>query len=269
MLGLFKSRPLLDEETAHWMFDVYGWALHNFDAGVFYDETILVTPSNTHFPGRENSAQGMAELIFEKVKEYAGLGHWPCRLVNEEALTTIEPPRVVIEGALRGSKGIVPTSVDESNKLLITYHPFQLNDPEVLIASYAHMLAHYLGTMAQEPPPGDETLWPAVTEVLAVFLGFGVIMANSANTARIRSCGSCCGPAVERTNYLSQDDTTYALAIFCALKKIPAKAVTPYLKKTLHPYFKKAMKEIENQKTRLELITPQAALPAIRPKANA
>ena len=76
--GLIKNKPILDEDSAEWLFELYAWALKNFDARVFYHETILVVPSNEFFPGRENSIDGMARLIFEKVREYAGLKHWCC-----------------------------------------------------------------------------------------------------------------------------------------------------------------------------------------------
>ena len=64
-----KPKAVLDEETTLWLFDTFAWALRNLDARVFYEETILVTPSNQHFPGTENSAHGMANLIFSQVKE--------------------------------------------------------------------------------------------------------------------------------------------------------------------------------------------------------
>lgn len=247
LFGLLGRKPVLDEVTVQWMQDTFAWALRNFDAQVFFGETILVTPSNEHFPGRENTPQGMANLIFGRVKDYAGLAHWPCVVVDAATTGAISPPRIA--NSQRGIKALAVAA--EGQPLVIPYHPDQLRDPEVLISSYAHALAFYLGSQAQEPPPGGEENWPHITELLAVFLGFGVMMANSANTTKIRSCGSCCGPAVERTNFLSQYDMTYALAIFCALKNIPTGAVLPHLKSTLRPFYKQAIKEVTNNKTTL------------------
>lgn len=244
--GLMGSKPVLDEVTVQWMWDTFAWARRNFDARVFDEETILVTPSNEHFPGRENTAQGMANLIFDQVKGYAGLGHWPCRVVDAATVTSITPPRIA--NATRGTNALAVAN--ENPALVIPYNPDHLRDPEVLIADYAYTLAVYLGAQAQELPPGGADNWPHVTELLAVFLGFGVMMANSANTTKIRSCGSCCGPAVERQNYLSQYDITYALAIFCALKNIPAGAVLPHLKSSLRPFYKQAMKDVTKNRTK-------------------
>ena len=250
----FKPSQLLDEASISWMFDTFSWALRNFDAGVFFNETILVTPSNEHFPGTESSVEGMANLIFGKVKTYAGMQHWPYRLVDGNTLEEIPLVQVRIEGPIRGERGEIQTSVDDSNKLVIPYHQGQMNDPEIVIANFAHNLAHYLGTTAGEAPPGGEENWPHVTELLAVFMGFGLMMANSANTTKIRSCSSCSGPAIERENFLSEYDITYALAIFCCSKGISVSTAAKNLKSSLRPFFKKAMKDVNGRKTQLSYL---------------
>jgi len=140
------------------------------------------------------------------------------------------------------------------HQLTIAYNPDQLRDSEVLIADFAHVLGHYLGGMSQEPPPGGVENWPHITEVVAVFMGFGLMMANSAHTVKIRSCGSCSGPAVERSNALSQYDITYALAIFSCLKAIPTREVLAHLKKSLRPFYKKAAKEVMSKTKELNRI---------------
>jgi len=259
--NLLKPRALLDEATTLWLFDTFNWALRNLDASVFYDETILVTPSNQHFPGTENSAHGMANLIFRQVKEYAGLKHWPTKLISMAESRPVETPKIEIKGALRGSKGIMPAD-GGGPQLPIVYNPNQLRDSEVIIADFAHVLAHYLASTSQEPPPGGRENWPHITEVVAVFMGFGLMMANSAYTVKIRSCGSCSGPAVERSNALSQYDITYALAIFCCLKGIPTKDVLVHLKKSLRPFYRKAAKEVRNKSNELDRIRA-ASLPSI------
>lgn len=254
---LFNKQPLLDEESIQWLYDTYAWALHNFDAAVFRDESILVLPNDRFFPGRVESVEGMALLMCDKVKEYAGIGHWPTRLLDARQCQLEKPPKLLLEGPLRGSKGIELAQVDEAHCLPILYDPALINNPEAMIASFAHAFSHYLGTMAQEPPPGGEENWPHITEVLASFLGFGLIMANSALNVRIPRCGSC-GPApVDRQSFLSQHDMTYALAIFCALKDIPNSEVLPHLKSSLRGFYKRAMREIKQsdrlQKLKVEL----------------
>lgn len=253
MFGFVRNTQLLDETSIEWMFDSFAWALKNFDANVFFAETKLINPTNDHFPGNAKDEFAMVSLIFDRAKDYAGLKHWPFRLQDENTLGGIEVPQISIEGALRGSKGIVP--VEHGNQFVVPYNLGLLRDPEVLIATFAHSLAHYLGLKSSEEPPGGVENWPHVTELLAVFLGFGLIMANTANTIKIRSCASCSGPSVERPNYLSEYDITYALAIFCHLKNIPDDESIRHLKKTLRPFFKKALKDVKTRNTELERLS--------------
>jgi hypothetical protein len=243
MFSLFANKPLLEEPATQWLLHGFAWALKNFDAELFYRDTVLVLPSNQYFPGRADSIQGMAELIFERVKRYAGVTHWPTRLVEQSSCPLIEPQRVEIKGALRGPEGKVDESVADAHRLLIPFNAQQLNNPEGMIASFAHVLAHYLAQMAQEPPPGGVEYWPHITELLAIYLGFGLMFANSAFTFR-GGCGSCYNPHAKRDAYLSEYEATYALAIFALLKEIPNSALTPHLKKHLRGFYKRSVKQI-------------------------
>lgn len=250
-IDLFKSRPLLDDESVEWLFDLYEWALINFDADIFFRQTVLVAPSNQFFPGTADTSNDMAQLIFDKVRDYAALKHWPCRITTEQSCAT-QPARIAISGALRDMNGVEADNVIEEEHLMVVYDPLQVKNPEAIIASFAHTLAHYLGSMAQEMPPGGEENWPHVTEVLAVFLGFGLMFANSAFVYRNVTCGSCQPTTVNRQAWLSQYDITYALAIFAVLKNIPSGQVTKNLKKSLRPFFKKAYKDVKKHETELD-----------------
>lgn len=241
MFGLLDRGPLLDESYAEWMLDVFAWALRNFDAAMFHDETVLVTPSNEHFPGRANSPDEMASLIFDRVVSYAGMAHWPLKLLPPDSCVLEPTAEVRVVAGARGSRAVAAAASPAS--LTISYDASHLNNPEAMIAVFAHTLAHYLGTSAKEPPPGGVENWPQVTEILAVFLGFGLMFAN---TALVLPQGGCCGgPVVRRQAFVSQHDITYALAIFAALKRLPAKHVQSHLKKSLRGHFKRALREIE------------------------
>jgi hypothetical protein len=220
--------------------------LKHFDAELFFRDTILVLPDNRCFPGRAETVEGMASLIFEQVKHYAGLSHWPTRLAEQHSCASVESPQIEIKGALRGPAGRADPSVPDSHRLLISYNPKQLNNPEGMIASFAHALAHYLAQMAQEPPPGGVEYWPQATELLAIYLGFGLMFANSAFTFR-GGCGSCYNPHATRDAYLSEQESTYALAIFAVLKDIPNPAVIGHLKKHLRGFYKQAVQEISGR----------------------
>jgi hypothetical protein len=241
LFGLWDRRPLLDERYAAWMFDVYAWALRNFDPVMFRDETFLVTPSNRHFPGRAHNPEEMAGLIFDRVVAYAGMAHWPLKLLPPGSCVLQPAADVRLVADARGSRATLAETSPAS--LTLSYEPDYLNNPEAMIAVFAHTLAHYLGTAAREPPPGGAENWPQVTEILAVFLGFGLMFAN---TALVLPRGGCCGgPVVRRQAFVSQHDITYALAIFAALKDLPQKEVLRHLKKSLRGHFRQALREVK------------------------
>jgi hypothetical protein len=243
LFGLFKHAPLLDESSVQWLFDAFGWSLDNFDADLFYHEAVLVLPTNAFFPGRVDSIEGMANLIFDRVKAYAGISHWPTLIMDQGSCPIIDKAKVEIKGALRGPSGIVNESVDAAQRLPIPYNPQQIGNPQGIIASFAHIIAHHLGQMAKTPPPNGVEYWPKVTELLAIYLGFGIMFANSAFTFR-GGCGSCYNPNAVRDAYLTELESTYALAIFSVLKEIPTSAVTKHLKSHLRGSYIQMVKEI-------------------------
>ncbi len=242
-LGFLQRHPLLEDTYANWMFDVYAWALRNFDPIMFREETLLVTPSNQHFPGKASSPAEMAHLIFNRVLTYAGMEHWPVKLLPMDSCVLEPASQVRMPNGVRGSRASA-TEPSPAN-LTISYDPDYLHNPEAIIALFAHTLAHHLGQTATEPPPGGTESWPQTTEILSVFLGFGLMFAN---TALVFPRGGCCGgPVVRRKAYVTQHDITYALAIFSTLKDLPQKEVLQHLKKSLRGHFRQASREIQHK----------------------
>jgi len=245
LFSLFASKPPLDEESATWIFQVFAWALRHFDPAYFRDRTILVNPTNEHFPGRADSVQGMADLIFRATAGYAGMSNWPLRLMAPDTRMPTTAPKIQLPHPLRATTDSVSPLVPAGEAIPIGYGPAMIGNPEALIAGFAQNLAHYLSSASGELPPGGLQNWPQATEVLAVFMGFGLMFANTAFNFQTRSCGSCGGPSVQRQAFLSQYDITYALALFCVLKEIPNRETLRHLKKSLRGHFKQCVKDIE------------------------
>lgn len=312
-----RNKQILDEDVINWIFDSYDWAFKQFDPSVFFEETELVLPTNQYFPGEQNSINGMANLIFEQVKQHAGMTHWPTKLLNvsESEHQPVNSATLSVKGQLRGkqaqasfelgspvealSEDTKPAvakatstkntstkaistknnAFDESeystdlnlvmsaghasepntadNSINFSFHPQQLNSPEGLIAHFAQGLAQHLVSAAENPPPGGKEYLPVATELMGIFMGFGVIFANSAVVPRQGGCGGCGGgQSPVRQVVLNQDEATYALALFCCLKGIEKKQVVKHLKKHLRGLFKLALKDCERrlkQESRLSL----------------
>ncbi len=237
---LIKPKPLLEDETIEWLFDGFAWALKNFGSDVFYNETQLIEPSNKCFPGKGDSIDDMAALILKQVKQHAGLEYWPTRVVDHHVFADTDQPSVNIQQALQQTGDGVPTH------LTVLYEPQQVANPNAMIANYTHALAHHLAFLAHDKAPCDKEQWPHMMELLGVYMGFGIMFINTAVPERI-TCGSCHNPATDRKGALTEMQVIYAMAIFCALKDIPAKEVSPHIKSYLRPLLKKAIKDVQGR----------------------
>jgi hypothetical protein len=187
----------------------------------------------------------MVLRLFERVRQYGGMQAWPCELIasgpDDEPKNT---PTFVVNQAPRGDSSSITINA-EMGYLPVSYDPAHLKTPEVLITLFSAELGNYLGMAAKEPPPGGEDFRKHAADLLAVFMGFGLFWANNAVNISRGGCSGC-GVSVQCFGAMSEDEFTYALAIFSVLKNIPVSDVEVNLKKTRHSFFRKAIKEIES-----------------------
>jgi hypothetical protein len=96
----------------------------------------------------------------------------------------------------------------------ITYNPASLADPASLVATFAHELSHCLIPTARTAPPGGRELEEHATDLAAMFMGFGVLMANSAKSFdQFQNCGEM-GWQMQAQGYLSENALTTGRALF-------------------------------------------------------
>lgn len=252
MLNFLRTKPLIDDASCDWMFDTFAWALLHFDPQEFFQRTQLIQPTNEYFPGNVDSRHEMAEIIFNNVVKYTGLAHWPLQLQAPQCFSA-QPPALLDLSAIERNSSTVNMlpAVIAVQPLAMTYNPQQASKPGDLASSYAHHLAQHLVAQSQQLPPGGAEYFNASTEVVAIFMGFGVMMANSAYTFR-GGCGSCYNSQANRQATLSEDNVVFALALFCRLKAIPTAEATKHLKGYLRSNFKQALKQIDREPVRLQ-----------------
>lgn len=243
-LNQIKLKPVIDDASRDWLLEAFAWALRNADADVFYRNTQLVLPTPEFFPDRSQSAGEMMGQVLGRVTNYAHMEHWPFALLNPREFQALESLDPVMDGRIRRQPGSQMAEVQQLPLLPLTCLPQQLNNPEALIGSLSQGVSYYLMTQIRELPPGGRSCLPQAVDLLGVFLGFGVMLANSAYTFR-GGCGSCYNPLAVRSAALTEIDTVYALAIFCELKGIPASEVKPHLKKYLRPTFSRSLREVQ------------------------
>jgi len=175
-----------------------------------------------------------------------------------------EMPKLFFQSRLRGESAKVKTNVSANLSPSISYkvegeavassttatpaidiafHSSQLNQPQDLIAYLVQAQAGILVNQHGMLPPGGKELLPQTIDLVACFMGFGVVFANTAYQFK-GGCGSCNNRNLNRQPALPELETVYALALFCLLKGIEVKIVKKELKPHLYKAFRQAYKEI-------------------------
>ena len=229
----FKSKPVVDEASREWIFDTFSWCMDQLDGEFFQHNSELILPNNTFYPGSVSSVDEMAETIFANTLKYAGMTAWPIKLADAEGFTQKPIPQLTFGSRLRGESANVSTNTSaamnykvEGEELVpatptidIAFHSSQLNQPQDLIAYLVQIQADVLVNQHGVLPPGGKEVLPQTIDLVACFMGFGVIFANTAYQFK-GGCGSCNKQSLNRQAALPELETVYALALFCVIKGI-------------------------------------------------
>lgn len=244
--NLFKTKPVLDEASREWVFDTFAWCIAHLDSEFFTKNSELILPNNTFYPGSVNSVEEMADTIFANTTKYAGMTSWPMALVSPTNYIQKPMHQLFFQSNLRGENCKITYNEnfgDTAPSIEIPFHPSQLNQPQDLIAylvqTQANILVNQYGVVA----PGGKDVLPQTIDLVACFMGFGVVFANTAYQFK-GGCGSCNNHNLNRQAALPELETVYALALFCVLKEVDIKKVKKELKPHLYKSFRQAHKEI-------------------------
>ncbi|WP_108791461.1 hypothetical protein [Erythrobacter sp. Alg231-14] len=239
-MGLFGPSLPIDRDEFEWLLACFAWIDQKLSAqGAAEGFTPqLVLPGDAIFTDAATASD-----LFEAVKHAAGLGRWECRLEKGDA----RPERLntgLDTGPFSHSSALGTFSI-EGNTPVIRYDPALLKTPDALTATFAHELSHLL-IHSLGMPPGGEPLEEHATDCMAVYLGFGVFLANSARNFRQFSDGAMQGWESQASGYLSENALVTTLAIF--ERRFQTRPETPQaLKSYLHPVHRKALRYLDKR----------------------
>ena len=264
----YRARPLIDAHAAGWIIDTYSWFLSQFVGAEHEAQRVLVQPTDEFFPIQHRS-EGRAIEIFEAVRSLAGMEDWPCRLEEQvERPDKLHPALIVVpEGD--AALGTFSVPGEWGDGAVITYDPALVREPVRLIATFAHELTHYLLATSRSAPPGGESFEERATDLGAVFLGFGVFMANSAFEFRTYEEDGWSGWQVAGGGYLREDQLAFALALFLLVHGMEAERAAPYLDPNPRKYLKLALRQLAGAPEEVErLRAMHAAAEALSARAS-
>ena len=127
----------------------------------------------------------------------------------------------------------------------ITYATALLEQPASLIATLAHELAHILVECAPVVPCCAEDEREFLTDLAAIYLGFGVFLANDRLRCERLDDGLMQGWRMMRAGYLPETDVVYALALFLKARGREFDKACRYLKPHLVTMLRKALRDLE------------------------
>ena len=225
MRHCLKPKSFLDDSRRDWQFQAFAWLLRHTGGYAKFLETVLVLPTEEHFPDHGMQGHAAVVALFRSVRDHAGMADWPC---------TVEPvsdkPRI---------------ETDASGRIPVFTYASEGLEPVALVANFARDFARYLVATIEEPPPGGEALREPAQELAAVFMGFGVLLANSAIDA----------PQLP----MNEGELVHALALFCLLQRRPPETADQHLNPHLRKYLRLAVRDLAQHETRFQALRGTAA----------
>lgn len=249
-MGIFGPKRPLSIDEWEWQLASFKWLIEEFGGIKENPTNQLVIPSADFFPPTSADPSQKAQQIFDQVKILAGMEDWPTRLnAGDETRPAAVAPGFGLKHDTHAPAGEyrLVENAEGGNIAEIFYNPSHINQPEQLIATFAHELAHYLMSGAKTPPPGGWKIHELTTDLAAVYLGFGTFLANSASNFSAFTEFDQMGWQHERQGYLSEHAFVCAIAIWETLAGRDVLLATPFLKPHLAKDLKAAVKYVQKQ----------------------
>jgi hypothetical protein len=228
--SLFGPRLPIDRDKLDFQLATFKWLIGQFGP---VGGRPLVLPTRDFFPLSGATGEARVREIFDLVRSAAGMASWPCVLHAGKQDVPIEAGNAHLlrhEGAPAPCGTFQVADGPEGRHGLITYNPGMERDPPGLAATFAHELGHYLMATASSAPPGGWELHELHTDLTAVYLGFGIFLANSARNFSQFQSGGEMGWSSRTQGYLSEGALVTATAIFQRLARRAPREAGPYLK---------------------------------------
>lgn len=256
------GRPSFDPEKVDWLFRHFSWLLANYGGHEsFLKSYHLVIANQNDFPRIPLTSHKNIQGIFRAIMRHMGMGNWEVRLVemgseDETEDWEFEPDRsgLSMEYSADGTAGYF--QLDSTGTATIAYGSHLRSDFASLVSVLSHEASHYLLTKSITVMPGGWKDLEPVTDLTAIFTGFGLFQANTASVVNHYAGGT----SSANSGYLPESGRAYALAIFTELSLLDPKYVAKNLRANPRASYRAAIKDLrENhgEKMReLESLTP-------------
>lgn len=239
LMGLFGPKRPLSADEWEWQLAAFRWLLEEFGGVEAHRTGMLATPDGDCFPGSRLSGDARARELLGQVMAIAGIGDWPVRLVMVDGERSHDrvSGTVAVTHVGRAAAGTFQLVEDGQGGRIaeIVASGDQLADESALVATLGHETAHYWMTASARAAPGGPDCEELLTDLTAVWLGFGIFLGNNARYGfhTKDEIGTSIGGGWYLSGwqgYLSERALMTALAISETLAGRDPMAAAPYLK---------------------------------------
>jgi Pentapeptide repeats (8 copies) len=202
MFPSFGSSPQCPVEPAvqQWIESRMGWLIDQFGIDRLHDAEVIL-PTEDYFPDDFNSSKEYARVVLERVCNYVEIAPTSVELHFYEDRNPHLNRRTA--GSYEAVEGKYRIWIEANN----------LDDPIALVATMAHELAH-IHLLGHGRISAETQDHEPLTDLLTVFLGMGVITANSVIREKYWDAGTFSSWSIARQGYLTMPMYGYALALF-------------------------------------------------------
>lgn len=237
-MNLFgPKRPLAAEEW-EWQLAGFRWLLEEFEGLDKHRAGILATPDGACFPDSKQTGDARAAELLAQIMTIADIADWPVRLVlddGEPELRAVSQMHALTPetGWAMGTFQMVEDGAGGWLAEIVASRQ-QIGNEAALVATLAHEVVHYLLSSTERSVPGGEDCHELLTDLAAVFFGFGIFLGNAARFSHHTQgeLGTQYGGwfVAGSQGYLCERALMTALAISETLAGRDPMAAAPYLK---------------------------------------
>jgi hypothetical protein len=207
----------ISEESREWVERRSAWIVEQFGR-----ERVLscpvVLPTGEFFPRRyEESPEGALDL-FDRVRSFLGVADGRAELYLVEGRAEQTTNYLVHSD---GPSALGTYQATDEGPAIICLTVDLLPYPTEVVSTVAHELCHVL-LLGDGLVSAEEDDHEPLTDLLMVFLGFGVFGANTVVRERVERMDLGSAWSIGSSGYLSEPTWAFALALFASMRGEPA-----------------------------------------------
>jgi tetratricopeptide (TPR) repeat protein len=233
MFGWFESKSPLTADQRRWTDERFAWLRKEF--GEERLRGVVVTPTHEFFPDRYTATAEGAEKLLERLCGFMNVDR---KRIDLElyASPAADPAAGAFNLGLKREFALGAFQ-EEGGRIVIWLEQSRLDEPHSVVSTLAHELGHVhllADGRCDRNTPDHEPL----TDLLTVFFGLGVFVANSAIREVNWRTGNVEGFSLGRQGYLNLPEYAYALALYCRARGENRPKWAKYLRPDLRWLFK-------------------------------